>query len=162
MVRSGLFLGALLGLGIAASAQEPADLRDDELLSDIVVVTEAGEADRLLALMREVRDRGLLMFEDVRECESPVPTTGILDNQFNRGAVNWAYHMEVWARAMAAGDCGCPYRLLSFEEFSEEVAGTSPENIDASDVQEFTKFWVERRAVVEPEYKAFKAQTCGE
>ncbi len=31
---------------------------------------------------------------------------------------------------MAAGDCGCPYELLSFEDFSEEVAGTSPENID--------------------------------
>ncbi len=62
---------------MAASAQEPADLRDDELLSDIVVVTETGEADRLLALMREVRDRGLLMFEDVRQCESPVPKTGL-------------------------------------------------------------------------------------
>ena len=50
MVRSGLFLGALLGFGMAALAQEPADLRDDELLSNIVVVTETGEADRLLAL----------------------------------------------------------------------------------------------------------------
>ena len=162
MVRSGLFLGALLGIGMAASAQEPAELRDDQLLSDIVVVTEAGEADRLLALMREVRDRGLLMFEDIRECESPVPKTGLLENEIMRGEVNWAYHMEVWSRAMAAGDCGCPYKYLSFEEFSEDVAGTSPENIDASDVDEFAMFWVERRDVVQPAYRAFKAQTCGE
>ena len=43
-----------------------------------------------------------------------------------------------------------------------EVAGTSPENIDASDVKEFATFWMERRDVVEPAYRAFKAQTCGE
>ena len=147
---------------MAASAQQIADLRDDELLSDIVIVTETGEADRLLALMREVRDRGLLMFEDIRQCESAVPEDGLLDNEILRGTVNWAYLMEIWSVAMAEGDCGCPYELLSFDDFSERVAGTSPENITTEDVKKFQRFWMERREVVEPAYRAFKVQTCGE
>lgn len=157
------FTAAALFVSTPATSygQSSSDMRDDQLLGAIVQATEESEAADLLGFMQEASRRGLLMFEGERICESGVPETGLMDNQFKRGRVNWAYHMRVWEMAMEDGFCGCVYELQSFPQFQRELVGHDGE-ITESDVDVFNAFWRERKQVIEPAYRAFKDERCGD
>ena len=161
MTARAIIFAALLAAG-SASAQAPAELSDAALLERVAEVTEAGDAAELLAAMREVRARGLLMFEGPPRCEAPVPDTAFWDNEFFRGAAEKAFLVEAREAAMAAGFCGCIWEARPFAAFFEEVTGRPPAELTEADYRTVRSY---RRAdwrSIEASYAAFRAERCGD
>jgi hypothetical protein len=144
-----------------ALAQDASELRDDELLAEIVVVTEAEDADRLLELMLEVKTRGLLMFQAPKACEFTYPDTAFFENEFYRGAANWAYVTELKERAISEKFCGCHYKLMSFDAFSQEVAGKAPEALSEVDDKTFSNYRRRDWYPTQKAYDEFRKEICG-
>lgn len=160
MTLRAITLAVALTLPAAVLAQDLPALSDDGLLDGIVAATEGFDAARLLVLMQEARQRGLLMFSDAVACKAEIPDTGVLSSEINRGVVSWAYHMRVWEMALAAGHCGCAFDLLSFTQFTADMTGHAPEDLTAADIGILRQFWQDRRREIEPSYAAFTAEFC--
>ena len=164
MTRGTLAIFAALAvLATQTLAQDAPSLRDDQLLGAIAEATEAQQADRLLSLMTEVRARGLLMFKaDDLSCEPVIPETGLLASLIARGTAQWAYITRVRMTAIDRGDCGCPYSLLAFDDFSREMTGSVAAGLTKADLAVLQKFRSQNESSTNETWRAFRQKTCGE
>ena len=160
--RTLLLFSAVALLATQAFAQDASDLRDDQLLGEVAVATEMQDADRLLALMTEARARGLLMFAaDGPICEPTIPETSPLASLISRGSAQWAYITRSRMMAMEAGDCGCPFSLLSFDDFALELTGSGAADLTPDDLSVLQAFRTVNEKVVDQEWRDFRQNSCG-
>ena len=159
-------LPLVVALAVLASqtlAQDTSSLRDDQLLVAVVAATEAQDADRLLSLMTEVRARGSLMFTaESQACEPVIPETGPLASLISRGSAQWAYITQSRMTAMKAGDCGCPYSLLSFDDFTLELTGSVAADLTPNDLSVLQAFRAANESAIDQEWRDFRQNSCGE
>lgn len=162
MIRTLLLVSALAMVATPIMAQDAASLRDDQLLDAVAAATETQDADRLLALMIEVRARGLLMFTaEEPVCEPIIPETGRLASLISRGSAQWAYITKARLTAMEAGDCGCPFSLLSFDDFALELTGSVAVDLTADDLSVLQAFRTANESAVDQEWRDFRLNSCG-
>ena len=162
MMRTLLLVSALAIFATPIMAQEAATLRDDQLLGAVARATETQDADRLLEVMIEVRARGLLMFTaESQACEPVIPETGPLASLISRGSAQWAYITRSRMIAMDAGDCGCPYSLLSFDDFTLEFTGSVAAELTPDDLSVLQAFRSNNESAVEQEWRDFRQNSCG-
>lgn len=148
-------------LATPVAAQTGADYGDDQLLEAVKDATEAEDADLVLALMLEVRERGLLMFQELGQCEIAYPQTEFFDNSIFRGAATWAYNTEVWEMAIAQNHCGCHYDLWAFDDFIQSVIGRSADTLAIDDYNQIRNYRRDEWKDVSRAYTAFRDNTCG-
>lgn len=163
MIRTLLLVSALAIVATPIMAQESASLRDDQLLGAVAAATETQDADRLLELMNEARARGLLMFTaEGPACEPVIPKTGLLATLTPRGTAQWAYITRARMTAMEAGTCGCPFALLSFDDFTRDLTGAVAPDMTSADLATLQDFRAENEASVTEQWRAFRQNVCGE
>ena len=154
---------ALMVLAAPILAQDAATLRDDQLLGAVAAATQTQDADRLLELMNEARARGLLMFTaEGPACEPVIPRTGLLATLTPRGTAQWAYITRARMTAMETGTCGCPFALLSFDDFTRNLTGTVAPDMTSADLATLQDFRSESEASVTEQWRAFRQNICGE
>ena len=163
MMRALLLVSALAIVATPILAQDAATLRDDQLLGEVAAATETQEADRLLGLMIEVRARGLLMFRtDGQTCEPVIPETGLLATMTPRGTAQWAYITQSWMTAMEAGNCGCPFALLYFDDFTRDLTRAVAPDLTSADLATLQNFRTQNEGIVTEQWRAFRQTVCGE
>jgi hypothetical protein len=163
MMRTLLLVSALAAVATPILAQDAATLHDVQLLGAVAAATETRDADRLLELMIEVRARGLLMFAaDGQTCEPVIPKTGLLATLTPRGTAQWAYVTQSRMTAMEAGNCGCPFALLSFDDFTRDLTGAVAPDLTQGDLATLQGFRVQNDAPVAEKWRAFRHYVCGE
>ena len=163
MTRGTLAIFAALAvLATRTLAQDAPSLRDDQLLGAVAEATEAQQADRLLSLMTEVRARGLLMFKaDGPSCEPVIPETGLLATLTPRGSAQWAYITRVRMVAMERKECGCPFSLLSFDDFTREATGSVAPDLTRDDLSVLQAFRTRNERTVGEEWNKYRQTVCG-
>ena len=162
-MRTLILVSALAAVATPILAQEAASLRDDQLLAAVAAATETQDADRLLELMIEVRARGLLMFTaDGQTCEPVIPKMGLLATLTPRGTAQWAYITQSRMTGMEAGDCGCPFALLSFDDFTRDLTGAVAPDLTQGDIAALQDFRAENEAPVTEQWRVFRQNVCGE
>lgn len=162
MMRTLLLVSAFAIVATPIMAQDAATLRDDQLLGAVAAATEAQDTDRLLELMNEVRARALLMFTAEEPiCEPKIPETGPLASLISRGSAQWAYITRARLTAMEAGDCGCPFALLSFDDFALELTGSVAADLTPDDLSILQAFRADNEPAVDLEWRDFRQNSCG-
>ena len=164
MRRAALNLAVMVASLVPAitQAQSINDLRDDQLLNQVVTATVARDADALLAIMIEVESRNLLMFAvNKQKCDAIVPETGLLDNMMSRGTARSAYIVRARQAAMAEGSCSCIFSSISFDAFTQELVGKTAPNLTGADLQQMLSFRRKFEHSVRTEYLNHRRNICG-
>ena len=155
--------GVLAVLATQAVAQDVTSLRDDQLIGAVAQATKAREADRLLSLMTEVRARGLLMFRAAGQaCEAMIPETALLTSLITRGTVQWAYITQARKTAMERGDCGCPFSLLAFDDFTRTMTGSVGADLTRDDLAILQEFRARNEKSVDETWQDFRHNNCAD
>ena len=129
--------------GLAASADDMTELSADDLNGRAVAAVEAENATALLDVMKEMQRRGMHFFEAPGNplCDRQAPRIESLSRHpAHWGLANAAYFRFNALVAIELGTCECPMALASFEDFTRELLGVSPEDIGEQELVALREF----------------------
>ncbi|MGR3434427.1 MAG: hypothetical protein ACU0CO_05990 [Shimia sp.] len=162
--------GFLLATGLIAAptiglAQDVTDLSADQLTNLAIEVTETGDGDRLVEVMREMRSRGMHFFATAAGplCEQEAPRLEVFESHWAHwGRVNESFGLFARLVAVQQETCACPRSVVTFDQFTEAVVGKAPEEIGRDDVIPLRRFAQDAGRDARAIYADFYGTACRE
>ena len=146
-----------------ALAEDIAAMTPVDLQSAAIAAVDAGNADTLMALMKEMQRRQMFFFAAVDRagCEEVIPLpSGITDWKFS-GTARQAYINAAKKRRLAEGSCACLFKGYSFADFTMETLGKAPDALTDGDRPALQAIRDERRRETESSYRDYELKICG-
>ena len=164
-IRHHLAAGFLI-LALAPStalAEDIAAMTPVDLQSAAIAAVDAGNADTLMALMKEMQRRQMFFFAAVDRagCEEVVPLpSSITDWKFS-GTARQAYINAAKKRRLAEGSCACLFKSYSFADFTMGTLGKAPEALTDGDRPALQAIENADQARTEALYRDHELKICG-
>lgn len=135
-----------------------------ELSAAAVAAVEVEDADALLAIMQEMKNRSMYFFKgDETLCRREPPKIGLLAKPgFNYGTARTAYQTFNKAQRVQEQTCTCPQAARSFEAFSVDFLGVMPGQITEADMAKLREYNIANDNAVSGAYRSFRNANCRE
>jgi hypothetical protein len=164
-MRGFLFAAIVSVAPTIGPAQDMTDLSADQLTDLAVETTEAGDGDRLVEVMREMRSRGMHFFAAAAGplCEQEAPRLEVFERHWAHwGGVDESFGLFARLAAVEQGTCACPRSIATFDQFTRAVAGKAPEELGSDDVIPLRRFAQEAGRDARAIYADFYGTACRE
>ena len=164
-MRGFLFATVVIAAPTIGLAQDVTDLSADQLTDLAVETTEAGDGDRLIDLMREMRSRGMHFFATAAGplCELEAPRLEVFESHWAHwGAVDESFGLFARLAAVEHGTCACPRSTTTFEQFTQAIVGKAPAELGPDDVVPLRRFAQEAGRDARAIYADFYGTACRE
>ena len=164
-MRSFLLAAVVIAAPTIGLAQNVTDLSIDQLTDLAVETTEAGDGDRLIDLMREMRSRGMHFFATAAGplCEQEAPRLEVFESHWAHwGGVDESFGLFARLAAVEQGTCICPRSTTTFEEFTQAAVGRDPADLGPKDVISLRNYAQEAGRDARAIYADFYGSVCRE
>jgi hypothetical protein len=162
LLKTIIGLTASLVLAGTAWADGYSETSAAELSAAAVAAVEVEDADELLAIMQEMKNRSMYFFEgDEALCRREPPKIGLLAKPgFNYGTARTAYQTFNKAQRVEEQTCTCPQAARSFEAFSVEFLGVTPDHITEADMAKLREYKIQNKNIVDDAFRSFRNANC--
>ena len=164
-MRCFLIAAVVIAAPTIGFAQDVTDLSAEQLTDLAVEVTETGDGDRLVEVMREMRSRGMHFFATAAGplCEQEAPRLEVFESHWAHwGRVNESFGLFARLAAAEQETCTCPRSVITFEQFTQAVVGKAPAELGPDDVIPLRRFAQDAGRDARAIYADFYGTACRE